>query len=172
MKPAKIRFKGFEWEHNPETLSVINEDNINEYKLLSGISVTVKNSSKCRVVKGKGKLAGYDCLDKFNELLKLRSDSESGILTLPRQKPFYAFFKKLELLCEPCEDVITYSFEFVEDSKRNYTVDEKIYHRVESGETLWDIAYSYSKDINVLVELNPQIIRPDELASGSRVRIC
>ena len=172
MKPSKIRYKGYEWLHNPEKLEVVNEDNIGEQKLFYGNSLAVKNSSKCRRIKGRGKLAGYDCLRQFNELLKLQSDAESGVLTLPEQKPFYAYFKKLELLCEPAPEVITYSFEFLEDSEKNYTVEEKYYHIVGVGETLWDISYLYSIPIEKLVSLNPEIKRVDELRVRSQVRVC
>ena len=34
MKTAKIRYKGYEWEHNPETLNVVKEDNINEQDII------------------------------------------------------------------------------------------------------------------------------------------
>lgn len=172
MKPAKIRFKGYEWEHNPETLKVVTEENISEHKLPYGTSYTSKNSTKCRVVTGGGKFAGYDCIAQFNELLKLQKKPLSGVLTLPEQKPFYAYFKKLELKCEPTDNVVSYSFEFLEDSEKNYTYKEKTYHTVESGETLWDIAFNYNENIDELVKLNPEIKRVDELDEGSSVRIC
>lgn len=172
MSISKIRYKGFEWEHNPESLSVIHSDNINEQKLFSGKSVLRKLSAKCRVIKGRGKLSGYDCLEQFNRLLKLQSEPSSGILTLPEEKPFYAYFKKLELICEPVDNEVTYSFEFIEDSVRNTVIKEKYFHTVSDGETLWDISYIYGVDIDTLVELNPEIMRVDELTAGSRVRIC
>lgn len=172
MKPAKIRFKGFEWEHNPETVEVVEEDNIIEHKLSRGNSYTTKNSSKCRRIFGKGMLTGYDCLDQFNKLLMLQNSSESGILTISGIKPFYAYFKKLKLLCEPSDNMVSYGFEFIEDSDRNYTVKEKMYHTVENSETLWDIAFNYQKDIGYLVSLNPEIKRLDELEDGTKVRIC
>lgn len=172
MKPSKIRYKGFEWEHNPETLSVIKEENLSENKLPFGNSFVRKNSSKCRVVKGKGKLVGYDCLNQFNALLKLQREGGSGILSLPQIKPFYAYFKKLELLCEPTQDMVTYSFEFLEDSEKNYTIGEPVYHMVLASETLWDIAYMYKTDISVLINLNPWVKRVDELGVGRRVRVC
>lgn len=172
MNIAKIRFKGTEWEHNPESLTILNEENINEVKLLNGKSFPRKLSAKCRVVKGKGKLTGYNCLEKFNELLKLQSEGTSGILTLPKHKPFLAFLKKLELICEPVPDAVEYRFEFIEDSGKNNLIKEKRYHTVLSGETLWDISYRYGETVQNLVKLNPNIMRPDELKEGSKVRIC
>ena len=83
MKPANIRYKGYEWEHNPETLRILKEENISERKFFSGKSYAVKNSTKCRRIIGKGILAGADCLKQFNELLKIQSGTQSGILTLP-----------------------------------------------------------------------------------------
>jgi hypothetical protein len=75
-------------------------------------------------------------------------------------------------LCEPAPEVITYSFEFLEDSEKNYTVDEKYYHTVGVDETLWDISYLYSIPIEKLVSLNPDIKRVDELRVRSQVRVC
>ncbi len=172
MKPAKIRYKGYEWTHNPETLEIKNEDNIIEQKLFGGKSYAVKQSKKCRRITGKGKLVGSDCLKQFNALLSLQSKPQSGILTLPEQKPVYAYFKKLELLCEPVCDMIIYSFEFLEDSERNYTVNESLYHIVEEEETLWDISYRYDVPIETLVSLNSDIKRVDELEPESKVRVC
>ncbi len=172
MKTAKIRYKGYEWEHNPETLNVLKEDNINEQDLPSENSIVRHYSSRCRRVSGKGKLVGEDCLKKFNELVKLQSGTESGILSLPNIKPFYAYFRKLELLCEPSPKVITYSFEFIEDSEKNFIVRENLYHTVSDGETLWDISYKYKVDIETLVSLNPEVKRLDELSEGSRIKIC
>jgi hypothetical protein len=68
--------------------------------------------------------------------------------------------------------MVSYGFEFIEDSDRNYTVKEKMYHTVENSETLWDIAFNYQKDIGYLVSLNPEIKRLDELEDGTKVRIC
>ncbi len=172
MKTAKIRYKGYEWEHNPETLNVEKEDNVNEQDLPCENSIARHYSSKCRKVSGKGKLVGEDCLRKFNELVKLQSEAKSGILSLPNIKPFYAYFKKIELICEPSPQVITYRFEFVEDSERNSFVKENYYHTVSDGETLWDISYKYKVDIQTLVDLNPEVKRLDELSEGSRVKVC
>lgn len=172
MKVSKIRFKGFEWEHNPEKLTVANEDNLTEQKMPRGSSIAVKRSAKCRVITGGGTLSGYDCYNRFNEILKLQNTVESGVLTLPETKPFYAYFKKLELLCEPVPDTISYRFEFVEDCEKNYVIKDDVYHTVQSGETLWDISFNYGVKIETLIELNPEIFRVDELIEGSRVRIC
>lgn len=172
MNVSEIRFKGYEWECNPEKLKVSNEENLNEQKMPRGSSIAVKRSSKCRVITGEGIITGYDCLNKFNEILKLQRSDESGILTLPGTKPFYAYFRKLELLCEPIPDTICYRFEFVEDSEKNYVHKKAVYHTVLSGESLWDVSFNFGVEIETLVKLNPDIKRVDELAEGSRVRIC
>ncbi len=172
MSVSKIRFKGNEWAHNPETLKVYYEDNFSEEKLFSGTSGLYKLSSKCRAVNGTGILTGNDCLEQFNALLKLQRERESGILSLPGMKPFYAYFKSLALLCEPCADAVSYSFAFIEDSLKNSIRADKYYHTVCNDENLWDIGYRYGVDVHTLVQLNPEIKRTDELEIGSQVRIC
>ena len=172
MNVSKIRFKGYEWEHNPEKLKVADEDNLSEQKMPRGSSIAVKRSAKCRLVTGEGIITGYDCFDKFNEILKLQRSGESGILTLPGAKPFYAYFRKLELLCEPVPNTICYRFEFLEDSERNFIIEETLYHTTVSGESLWDISHNYGVKIETLVKLNPDIKRVDEIYTGRKVRIC
>ncbi len=172
MRISKIRYKGYEWELNPETLTVVNERNYNEVIMPEGTSLSSTRSKKCRVITGEGMIIGYECLKLFNEILRLQSESESGLLTLPSTKPFYAYFTKLELLCEPTDDAVSYRFQFVEDAERSYIIKEKRYHNVSGSETLWDIAYAYNTEIEKLVQLNPDIKRVDELTAGSGVRIC
>lgn len=173
MKISKIRFKGYSWVHNPKTLKVSKEQNMRENFIPYGKSNVQNLGVKSRIISGTGQLFGEDCLIQYQQLVQLQSQEESGILSLPDTKPFYAFFKSIELSCDPTPEVVTYSFVFVEDLSKQKNINQPMYHTVVSDEeTLWDISFKYSVEMNTLVELNPQIKRIDELHSGERVRVC
>ena len=168
---AKMRYKDYTWEHNPKTLKVSLSDNLTEQKLAGSRSLVRYSGRGARKISGEGQLCGDDCLHEFSRLLSLQYQSSSGILSLPDTKPFYAFFSGIKLLCEPSPKVISYAFEFVEDTSRPLK-SETAFHIVEDGETLWDISYIYGVPVEELVKLNPDVRRVDELEEGSAVRLC
>ncbi len=172
MNLAVMRYKGTSWEHNPQSLKISSRRSLNEQGVAGGSSVVRDFGERARVITGSGQIAGEDCIDKFNKLLALQNQSNSGILSLPDVAPFYAFFKSVELSCDPTPDLITYKFEFVEDLSFGPSDGEKRYHTVENDETLWDISHKYKVEIEKLVALNPELSRVDELKKESRVRIC
>lgn len=172
MTVSKIRYKGYSWQHNPKTLHIENQHNYIETEIPFSKSYVEKSTEKPRVVKGTGQLYGEDCIDQYNHLVNLRNLNGSGILSLPDIKPFYAYFKSIELICEPTDKCVSYSFVFVEDLNRNLKTKSLSYHKVNSGETLFDIAFMYNQPIENLVKLNPQIRRIDELEEIERVRLC
>lgn len=169
---SKIRYKDFLWEHNPKTLKVTTEQQLCQKIIPNGNAVVQDIGAKSRVVTGTGMLCGSDCLEQYNDLLELQSKKGSGILSLPNTKPFYAFFKSIELACEPTPDLVTYNFQFIEDLSKSKTEDLCVYHSAVYNETLWDIAYDYGVDIHTLVLLNPQIKRIDEIQLREQVRVC
>ncbi|MCH5299569.1 MAG: LysM peptidoglycan-binding domain-containing protein [Ruminococcus sp.] len=172
MKLAVMRYKGYAWEHNPQTLKICSHRSLSEQGVAGGSSVVRDFGERSRVITGSGRIAGDDCISKFAQLVALQNQSDSGILLLPDVAPFYAFFRSIELDCDPTPELITYKFEFVEDLSRARTEGEKSYHTVSKDETLWDISYRYGVEIERLAELNPEVKRVDELAAESRVRVC
>lgn len=44
-------------------------------------------------------------------------------------------------------------------------------HIVKAGETLWKIAQKYKLDVSELISFNPQIANPDQLKTGSKVKV-
>ena len=114
MSLSKIRFKGYSWEHNPKTLTIEKQRILREQFIPFGKSKQQNMGERSKVVKGTGQLFGEDCFEQYLELLELQSRSGSGILSLPDTKPFYAYFKSLELECEPSPNLITYNFVFVD----------------------------------------------------------
>lgn len=172
MKLSKMRYKGYSWLHNPKEIKITKEQLLKEQHIPYDTGYMQDLGSKSRVIEGIGQLYGDDCLDQYKALEKLQGEKGSGILSLPNMKPFYAYFKSIGLACDPTPKLVTYKFVFVEDNSGQNNFSRQIFHKVEKGETLWDIAYKYKVDIEKLVSLNPQIKRIDELCEGDSLRIC
>lgn len=168
-----IRYKGYEFEHNPETLIITTQKNISSQKILDSKSSLRETGDNARVITGEGKIHGHDCIYKFMKLFRLKELSGSGILSLPKVKPFYAFFSSLEFSANPTPELISYKFVFKEDvSKHTALAVPDKYYTLENGEDLWDVSYSFKVPIETLIELNPEFKRVNELEEGTRVRIC
>ncbi len=170
MKQAPMRFKGFEWRHNPREISLECEKNTGELNFPYNGSSLSETGRKCLVIRGKGELFGEDCLEQLDSLVELFRDSGEGLLTLPGMKPFYAVFENISVTGSPKPDVLSYSFVFRESPKKSKATG--LTHCVTSGENLWDISYRFDVPIDRLVELNPQIKRPDIVDDGSVIRLC
>lgn len=168
-----IRFKNFEFEHNPETLLITSQKNISRQNVLSSKSVLRETGDNSRIITGEGYIYGEGCIYKFVKLFSLKEQSGSGILSLPGIKPFYAFFESLEYSTDPTPELISYKFVFREDcsKQRNLLVANRFY-TLENGEDLWDVAYKFSVPVEILVKLNPELNSVNDIEEGSKVRIC
>ncbi len=169
---AKMRYKGITFEHNPESLRVQDKAKVKEDNILFGEPEITRVGRKCRTVTGKGQFAGENCIRAYADLLRLQMEGGSGILSLPDIKPFFAYFTKLELSCDPTPELVEYGFEFCEDTTDSDSGNTPYYHKVMMGENLWDISYMYSVDIDTLVRLNPDIRFINESLQDKSVRIC
>lgn len=173
MMNSMIRFKNYEFEHNPETLLITSQKNIAKQNVLNSKTVVRETGDNSRIVTGEGNIYGEDCVYKFVKLFSLKEESGSGILSLPGIKPFYAFFESLEYSADPTPELISYKFVFREDCSRqkNMLVANKFY-TLESGEDLWDVSYKFSIPIEKLVKLNPELNSVNDIEEGTVVRIC
>lgn len=169
---SRMRFKGYSWEHNPKALKLTSTEQLSEQVVPQGKFRIQDFGARSRVVSGTAQLYGDDCLQQYHLLQKLQNQSTSGVLSVPDMQPFYAYFKSIELACDPTPDLVTYNFEFIEDLTKKAENNDKVYHIVKEDETMWDISYAYDVDIQQLVELNTHIKRLDELEEGESIRIC
>lgn len=170
---SNIRFKGYVLEHNPETLVISSRKNLSDQKTVGAKNIIRETGDNSRVVTGEGKIHGADCIYKFMKLFKLKEESDSAVLSIPGVKPFYAFFSSLEFSADPTPELISYKFVFREDCSEHGTmlIPEKYYAAAE-GKDLWDIAYKFDVPVETLIELNPDIMRANELEEGCMVKIC
>lgn len=168
---ATMRFAGYEWLHNPVSLVITNGLSQNRHSLYEENVQVSAQRLDLKVYSGKGELAGGDCIEQYKKLEKLFLSGKKGVLTIPGMEPVYASFSKLEAVGTDTPDLLSYTFEFVQElsaEKSTYPCECEC----KAFQTLYDIAYEWDIPLERLVELNPQIRRPDELKEGERVRLC
>lgn len=172
MKTSSMRYKGFTWHHNPKVLQIKNSKDTLILKYPYSFQQVKEMFRESCVIKGEGELYGENCIEQFNALNKLFREKGEGVLSVCALPSINAFFTKLELLCEPKENVISYSFEFVESSTKEIAEFKPSIHTALSGETLWDISNTYNIPIEQLAKLNPWYKRPDSVSKGDKVVLC
>ncbi len=172
MTSASIRYKGFSWHHNPKVLQIKNSKNTLNLYYPYDFETTVEMLKQGCVIKGEGELYGEDCIEQFNKLNVLFASKGEGVLSIGGMPSIVALFTKLELLCQPKENVVSYTFEFVESSSKEKSLYKASYHIASSGETLWNISNTYNIPIETLAKLNQNYKRPDSVKAGDKVILC
>lgn len=173
MKNVPMRFAGYTFRHNPSKLRI--EDTAQIMRILSPDKApdSRRLNRGLRTVSGEGEMYGADCLGQYSGLLALYEQGERGLLSLPHIPPMTAYLKELHLAAEPQEDVLRFSFTFIETLGAQQEPDAEPFYTVTAqGESLWDIAYMNGRTIDELVRLNPQIRYIAELNAGEKVRLC
>ena len=169
---GRMSFGDYVFPVNPYYISVSHQRRVNELEVPGRESVVHDMGKGARLVEGRGEFYGSDCLSLFEELKEKFEKGSGGVLYIPSQKPFYAIFEALSIEARDIEDVIQYSFRFIESfekksEKNRRSVISDGYH------TLWDISYEHSGSVERLMELNPDIKRPDALIErGRRIYLC
>lgn len=169
---ANMRYEGFEWQINPMTLTIVQEQALETENTNSGFFESFGASRKISVYKGEGEFVGQDCTDRYKALEAHFMKHKKGVLTLPFGKPFEAYFTKLTLLCDTAPGVVKYGFEFRRDLSASPYFGKKSLHTVREGENLYDVAYAEGVALDVLLRLNPRIRHPLRLAQGEQVKLC
>lgn len=172
-KLDKMSYKGYSFATNPSFIKIKNRTRVTKNLVPFQAENTVSFGRKACEISGEGELIGYDCEKQFAEIRKIFLSGGSGLLLLPGIEPFYAFFESFELLDEPSDSLIKYSFSFCEDtSAKHFEVQAPKSYIAKDGETLWDISYENNIIIEELLEKNPNIMRPDlSLSAGEVIRL-
>ena len=171
MKLVPMRFKGVSWRHNPRELTFVCEKQVRELHSPFGGSQLQNTGRKCIKIKGRGELYGADCLQQFEELLRLFKSGGSGVLAIPHLSPVRAVFESLTLEGDPKPDLLAYRFEFREEKPADDGITPREYTAAQ-GETMWDVSYRFGVEIDPLMRLNPDVKRPDIPLGGRAVRLC
>ena len=171
MKNAPMRFGGLSLSHNPSKLIISDEANIMELGYSGAQPDSRLTGRGLCTVSGEGELYGSDCMEQYEALRQLYLQGKSSVLSIPHRPPMRAYLSKLRMTAEPVDDVLGYSFVFVE-TKGSPVKAQSEYTVTEENESLWDIAYEFGADIDTLVALNPQIPLIGHLSRGEKVRLC
>ncbi len=172
MISASMRYKNFTWHHNPKKLKIKNSKRTISIDYPYSYTEIEEMFNENAVIEGEGELFGEDCIHQFNNLCRLFSSKNKGILSIGGIPSFEAYFTKLELLCEPKNNILAYSFQFSECSSKEKRDTGIKYYIAKSEETLWDISYKYNISVETLARLNTQYKRPDSVQEGDRVVLC
>lgn len=169
---ATMRFASFEWKINPTSLQVSHDLEIESGVIPRKGQRVLSTSRKVSLCKGEGEFVGSDCIERYRMLEQLCLRKEKGILTLPGQMPFEAYFTHLSLVCGTENDVVRYRFEFCRDmTKTNENNSQKV-HICKEGESLYDISYREGVPVETLLVLNPQVRWISSMRAGEQVKLC
>ena len=172
MKNAPMRFNGLGLSHNPSKLRISDSANIMELISPGALPDSRYLGRGLRVISGEGELYGGDCLEQYGRLNDMYMRGESGVLSFPHLPVMYAYLKELSMTAEPIEDVLGYSFVFVETRGPASADTSAEYITLEEEGSLWDIAYEHGADIDTLAALNPHIPFIAHIGAGEKVRLC
>lgn len=179
MKLTPMRFKDYVWPHNPRIYGISFKRQLECMKVPFGLYTLQNTGRGMRVMSGEGEFAGEGAYAEFKKLATVFYGEKPGILVHPLWDSASAYFAALELLQEPTEDYVKYSFEFweccdsyedglrrtddISVSKPEY---EEIVHTVSAGESIWSIASQYGVSVEEIMELNSEIKNPVFLSTG------
>lgn len=183
---APMRYKNFTWPHNPKSYSIRYERQTALHKVPMGIYTMEDMGRTCRIMEGEGEFFGPDAYATFKKLATVFYEQGAGTLFHPVWMTTSAYFTELRLTQEPREDYVAYAFQFREgfsgyapmtkvwenkSGSAEKTTEEKQYHTVVSGDTLWGIGNRYGKTLQELLKLNPDISNPNLIRVGQKVRV-
>ena len=173
MRNAPMRFCGFSFHHNPAKLRIDERAGVLRIESQCAEPDSLLLGRRLKIISGEGELYGAECVKQYRSLCRLFTEGKRGLLTLPHMPSVYAYLQELRLIAEPEDDVIAFTFSFIEAKGDGSAVSaESKYTVVNDGESLWDVAYSHGAGIDELVALNPRICDIDDLSAGEEVRIC
>lgn len=169
---SPMRYKSHTWNYNPSSIKLLSQKEVIQQKIPMADNVLQNFGRNARVITGKGYLVGEDCFSQYDEMWKLHCSRESGILSVPDFAVMRACFTHLEIVGEPTDKMITYSFTFVEEMDTQREKSPITFHIVEGNQSLWDIGYIHSVTVEELLRLNPQYKNPFDVKENDEVVLC
>lgn len=169
---GKMSFGDFLFPVNPSVIRISHRRHVNSRRIPLGEDIVSETGSGKRIITGEGELFGRNAKEEFAALREVFERGGVGMLYLPSQEPISAYFEELELVGEDVEGVIHYRFRFAESNRETVPLREK---RVlaDGKQSLWDVAFTYGRDVEELLRLNPSVMRPDTfLEAGKEIRLC
>lgn len=174
----RMRFGSFVWPNNPRTYTISCKRQTAVHKVPMRGFVVQDLGRTATVMKGEGEFFGADAYSTFLELLAVFQKGGRGTLVHPVWQTEGAYLTELELTQEPRDDYVAYRFTFCEapgaaeePAAGIGQTDGKRFYELREGQTLWTVSNAYGLSMTELLRLNPQIAKPNEVQSGTRVRV-
>ncbi len=169
---GKMSYKDFIFPVNPRTITIRTDRHVALSAVPGGSDVVSDLGSGARIVSGEGEFFGEGAVQSFLRLRQVMNSGGGGMLYIPSQSPIFAVAKKLVFDAVDAEGVVHYSFEFVESFDKSRGGSAAALYG-DGKKTLWDISYESRVNINVLVQKNRHIRRPDvPVMPWERVVLC
>ena len=184
-----MQYRDFVWPNNPSRFEVEYRRTLHSYKLPFSGYVVQDLGLQNKIIRGSGEFVGPDAYENFRKLAALFEENKGGKLIHPVWPAMLAYFAKLDLVQEPKEDHISYSFEFweyigsafedaqeaIDDTDYGNPASEigrVHYYSAVENDTLRVISQKKGIALSVLSELNPDITNPDAvIVYGRLIRI-
>ena len=164
-----MRFRDFVFPADPGKLETVYRRRVTE-TALPGASSAADGGSLCREITGSGEFVGEDAAAQFEALQHAMEAGGPGLLCLPGQRPFLALAEMLELTGKHHPNALGYTFRFVEaEPKKEEFLPE--YVTAEEGETLWDIAWRFGRNIDDMVRVNNHVPKIRRLRAGEKIYV-
>ena len=173
----RMRFGSFVWPNNPRTYTISCKRQTAVHKVPMGGFVVQDLGRTATVMKGEGEFFGADAYSTFLELLAVFQKGGRGTLVHPVWQTAGAYLTELELTQEPRDDYVAYRFTFceapgaAEEAAGDGETNGRRFYELREGQTLWTVSNAYGLSMTELLRLNPQIAKPNEVHSGTRVRV-
>lgn len=169
-----MRFQGYVWSQNPETVTVSRKKALGSYRIPGAGEVVQDFGCAGRTVSGSGRFTGPDCAEEFEKLAEVFAEEGPGLLCLPGFRPFPAVFSSLSMKGEGGPNSLKYEFTFQEDNSEKaeesvVTIQRSVL--CSGGETLWELAAATGSDVDSLLAANPGIEWPNNLSAGTEMAI-
>lgn len=110
----KLKFKNFTWPRNPESYKTHYTRDLVYNEVSEGYFQLKGLGDLQRVITGSGVFTGENAFTDFKQLESLCYQTEAGWLIHPVWGKIAAFFVELEMIQEPRENYVAYSFKFLE----------------------------------------------------------
>lgn len=170
MTHALLRFKDFIFTKNPAEISVKSQKVISAQNIPFGNAEVTEISDEAKVIKGTGSFSGEEKLRDSLCLQRLFDKGGSGALFLSDIPPVKAVMTSLNIYEKSGSSDIFYDIEFCEiPETRKETAKE--YTAALKGDSLWSIGIRENREIEALVDMNPQFLDPFDVKEGDKVKL-
>ena len=172
MNNVPMRFKNFEFAINPQKIEIKAVSNLKQIAVPFDAFELQELGIKPLVISGEGELFGKSSNQDFETILRLFLQGGAGELFLSGTEPMLAIMTKLAKGEDSFEDMVSYSFEFVEVPQRQVEqLTFEKHHTIQQGESLWNLSAVYDIPIEELLRLNEKTSNPWAVDVGDVVRV-